>query len=337
MKGLSAAMKPLSVGDAPAALARVTATSAAVALMLTALAACTARHQPPATSAAAATRSTGATPSAPSTAALTTAAQQRAEAAAAHLLAAFVTPPGASRLRTAPKLPKGWQLSGPVSPSESYVVDRSQVWQVTGSPAEVITWEQVHVSRALARNATGTGTLYGTVIEKDIEFDLPPVPGKIDGRSLRVEAVDLGNGQSAIRADAVVYWLPPRPASERVPGTAASVTVTEELGADLASSRPPAPVTITDPALVRRLVDLVNALPRDVTRAVSCPMYYYRMGLTLTFRATAGSLPEAVATTFRGCGAVLLTLSGQPQPQLGPESPFTAQVLKLTGLHWKLS
>jgi hypothetical protein len=324
--------------ETPDAVSRkLAATAAAAVLALTALAACTARHPSTDTSGVAATRSIRATSSASPKATQHTTARQRAEAAATRLLAAFVTPPGASLLHKAPTLPKGWLLSGPVAPSEAYVVDRSQLWQVAGSPADVITWEQVHVSRALARNGTGTGSQWSTVVEKDIQFDQPPVPGQFDERFLRVEAITAGPGQTAIRADAVVYWLPPRPSGERVPGTAASVTIAERFGADLAASRPPAPVTITDPALVRRLVDLVNTLPRDVTRAVSCPMYYYRMGLTLTFHAAAASPPVAVATTFRGCGAVLLTLAGQTQPQLGPESPFTAQVLKLAGLHWNLS
>jgi hypothetical protein len=262
--------------------------------------------------------------------------QRQADAAATRLLAAFAVPPGASRLHKMPALPAGWQLAGPVAPSTSYVADKPQLWQFTGSAAEVIAWEKSHVSRAFARNGTGAGSQRGTVIEDDAEFDLPAVPGEISERFLYVEAMNVGHGQTAIRADGIVYWLPPRPASERVPGTAASVTVSEQFGADLAGHSP-VQVTINDQVRVPRLVALVNALPRYLVRSVSCPLYYFRMGLTLTFRATQGGPPMAVASTFRGCGAVHLTLNGRVQPQLGPDAPFTAEVLKLTGLRWKSS
>src|SRR5262249_26545098 len=67
-------------------------------------------------------------------------------------------------------------------------------------------------------------------------------------------------GQTAIRADAQVSWQPPRPAAERVPTAARVVTTAELRSLDPHARRPPAPVTITGPAVVRRLAALVDSL-----------------------------------------------------------------------------
>ena len=69
-----------------------------------------------------------------------------------------------------------------------------------------------------------------------------------------------GNGQTSIRVDSQVSWQPLRPAPERVPSAARVVAITQLASLGPHASRPPAPVTITDLAVVRRLAALADSL-----------------------------------------------------------------------------
>ena len=129
----------------------------------------------------------------------------------------------------------------------------------------------------------------------DRTFSLPPVPGVLNARDLVVEVTGAGNGQTAIRVDAQVSWQPPRPASERVPSAARVVTITQLPSLGPHARRPPAPVTITDLAVVRRLAALVDSLQLStIGPAAPCPASLGG-GIRLTFLARAGGPPLAVA------------------------------------------
>lgn len=68
----------------------------------------------------------------------------------------------------------------------------------------------------------------------DLVVDLPTVPAVptsrvpavLTSRDLFVQVVSAGHGKTAIRAESQVIWLPAKPAAERVPSAAESVTVT---------------------------------------------------------------------------------------------------------------
>jgi hypothetical protein len=140
----------------------------------------------------------------------------------------------------------------------------------------------------------------------------------------------VGAGVSVIKADAMVSWQPPRPASEVIPDSVTVVTI--------AVSGPwqgnPAPVTITSGPVVRRLAALVNALPVSTLNPdVPCPSG--PAGFILTFRAAVGGPAVAVADGPTGCGAMLLTLSGRREPDLQPPGSYTATVLRIAGLPWQ--
>jgi hypothetical protein len=89
--------------------------------------------------------------------------------------------------------------------------------------------------------------------------------------------------------------------------------------------------------VVRRLAALVNGLPLStVANDIPCPM---GPGFTLTFRVTAGGPPVAVADGPGACGQVTFRLNGKGEPALLPSDAtgYRATVLKIAGLHWKLS
>jgi hypothetical protein len=276
---------------------------------------------------AAAHTTTGALTAASPTAASPTAAsltpRERAVADAAAILTAFVVSPGAQRLQKAPDVLK--------APSSTLIsttlVDDVSFWRVRGRAQAVLAWEQAHLP---CRFTPGDAD-FGPPLW-DRTFSLSPIPGVLNARDLVVEVVGVGKGQTAIRVDAQVSWQPPRPASERVPSAACVVTITQLPSLDPHARRPPAPVTITDLAVVRRLAALVDNLQLStIGPAASCPAPLDG-GIRLTFLARAGGLPLAVAQGPAACGTVQFSVGGKQQPALQITDSFIPQVLKLADL-----
>jgi hypothetical protein len=253
-------------------------------------------------------------------------ARERAVTDAAAILRAFVVPTGARRLQQAPDA-----LKVPVTAfASTTLVDDASFWQVPGQPQAVLAWEQVH----LPSGFTPGDVVWGPPSWART-FSLSPVPGVLDARDLVVEVAGVGNDQTAIRVDARVSWQPPRPALERVPPAARVATIIQLPSWGPHARRPPAPVTITDVAVVRQLAALVDSLQLfTVVPGVFCPAALG--GIRLTFLAGTGGQPLAVAQGPGGCGNVQFSIGGKPQPALQITDSFIPQVLKLAGLHWKV-
>ena len=171
--------------------------------------------------------------------------KQRAEADAAAILAGFVVPPGARKL---PGPPPGQanelrDITG--SSASPDWIDKTGFWQVKGDPQQVLAWTASHVGRSHTTGGLTTNLPVSgrpeTVWERD--YALPPVPAVEDTRELTVEVADADNGQTAIRVDAQVTWLPARQASETVPAAATAITLSVIPNGNL-HKKPPQPVTI---------------------------------------------------------------------------------------------
>ena len=266
----------------------------------------------------------------PVTAASRTAAsptpRQRAGADATAILRAFVVPPGAQRLQKAPDA-----LKVPISTVVSTtLMDDVSFWRTPGQPQAVLAWEQAHLPRRFTPGDADFGPP-----SWDRTFSLSPIPGVLNARDLVVEVTGAANGQTAIRVDAQVSWQPARPALERVPSATRVVTIIQLPSLDPHARRPPAPVTITDLAVVRRLAALVDSLQLSTIGNAPCPAPPGG-GIRLTFRAMAGGPPLAVAKGPAACGTVQFSVGGKPQPMLQITDSFIPQVLKLAGLPWKV-
>jgi hypothetical protein len=129
----------------------------------------------------------------------------------------------------------------------------------------------------------------------------------------------------------------PSTAPGKVPATATAVTISMEIGLNQGGRKPPAPVTITDPAKVRALIALINGLGRFPPGQYSCPADFAD-GLTLTFLAGPGARAIAVATVdLSGCDVVGLTIGGRRQPDLaGPGTDSGPRILRAAGLPWRI-
>jgi hypothetical protein len=260
--------------------------------------------------------------------------KQRAVADADAILASFAVPPGALKLSRAPNV-SGGALDYPMQiPGTPDLVDKAGWWLAPGAPRQVLAWEAAHLSHRFSPTATGSSSgPAGTVPVVVNIFSLPAIPGVLDSRELLVQVVADGK-KTAIRVDAQVTWIPARPASEKVPSAAQAVTISQDLGLNQGNAKPPKPVTISDPAKVRRLVALIDGLSLSPPGAYSCPAGFGD-NLTLTFRAGPGMPALAVATVeLSGCPGVDFTIGGKPQPALGAASG--PRILKIAGLPWKI-
>jgi hypothetical protein len=254
-------------------------------------------------------------------------ARERAVVEAAAILRAFVVPAGGQRLQTAPdvlKVPSSTLVS-------TTLVDDASFWRVPGQPQAVLAWEQAHLPRRFTPEDADFGPPTW-----DRTFSLSPIPGVLDARDLVVEVAGVGNGQTAVRVDAQVSWQPPRRASERVPSAARVVRISELSSLDPHAGRPPAPVTITELSVVRRLAALVDSLQLStIGPDAPCPGPLGG-GIRLTFLVRAGGRPLAAAQGPAACGTVQFSVGGKRQPALQITDSFIPHVLKLADLHWKV-
>jgi hypothetical protein len=256
--------------------------------------------------------------------------KQRAEADAAAILASFVPPPRATRLAAAPGA-----LKSPItSLGDAFQANGVTFWTAPGAPKAVLAWETAHLPPGYTRSDADFGPP-----SWDRMFELPPVPGVLPVREMVVEVTGLAGGTTGIRVDANVGWQPVRTAAQRVPATAAAVTITV-LGESRPVKHPPGPATITDPAKVAALAALVNGLPVSPYNgnvAISCPATLGLVSLRLTFRAAPHGPRIASLTTGLSCGIAAFKAPGAASLNLTESPPIAAKVLTVAGLDWKLS
>ena len=282
-------------------------------------------------------------------AAKTRSPRQRAEADAAAILARFAVPPGARKLPGAPSGQANQLKTIAGSSALPNWIDKAGFWQVKGDPQQILAWTASHVGRS--HTSLGPITYLPvsgrpeTVWERD--YVLPPVPALEDTRELTVEVADAGHGQTAIRVDAQVTWLPSRTASEKVPASAAAVTLSVIPDGNL-SRKPPPPKTITGSAAVHLITTMVNALPVFPPGPREC-FPGGNAALVLTFRASPrGRILATAAAELEGCQPVLFargatTITNDSSPgvtMLGVPSHGKAlaqAVLKTAGLRWNLA
>jgi hypothetical protein len=280
--------------------------------------------------------------------------QERAKADAAALLAAFVPPPGATRPSSAPTGSGGILKHKAFTVGIADQLDEASFWRVPASAASVLKFEKAHLPRQFTLTGWGSlgdtfgkppkpghpipgpsqphpiGSTYGAWYD---QWDLPGVPGVIDLRELTVEVTDPSNSVTYVRVDANVAWVPPRPASEKVPATVKVVTITASPNMNHPKGTP-APVTVTSTAKVAKIVALLDGLSTQTSSTVSCPAERGE-GITLSFRARPGG--PVLATAFEpipSCGSIDVTIGRVQQPVFADWGSFTTKVLAIAGAHW---
>jgi hypothetical protein len=222
-----------------------------------------------------------------------------------------------------------------------YYVDKAGLWRVPGAPRHVLAWVAAHLPPRFSPDGGMTVNPSSDQVALWMDtFALPPVSGVLYTRQLTVEVVDAGGGQTDVRVDALVNWLPPRPATEMVPARVGVVTFREIPGSAERGVQPPAPVTISGTATVRELVAAVDELPlAPPDYGESCPADFGAY-LDVSFLTRSGGPALAVLRAdLTGCGLTYFDIGGKEQPTLGTYGgahAIAAELLRLAGLHWDL-
>ena len=205
------------------------------------------------------------------------------------MLAAFVPPPGAKRLSSVPDGSGGILKHKAFTVGVADQLDDVSFWRVPASAESVLAFEKAHLPRQFT--LTRWGSVGDTSGRRQAEASAPHpaaaphrqylrclgrpvglagVPGVIDLRELTVEVTDPSSSVTYVRVDANVAWIPPRPASEKVPAGVKVVTITASPNMNHPKGTP-APVTVTSPAKVAKIVALLDGLSLKTSETISCP------------------------------------------------------------------
>lgn len=169
-----------------------------------------------------------------------------AEAEAARLLSLARVPPGALRLAGPPR-----SLQTPAqSEMATSTVDRDVAWQIGLPFATVRTWFSAHPPRGLSSDGSSSYTNGGQVTEIGDGYS-GPASQAWQSADLVFSIVAAGPHASAIRADAEVVWLDPRPLPSSPGAHPVRVTV---MGGCPSSDQDVTGVTNPGPRLTSRLL-----------------------------------------------------------------------------------
>jgi hypothetical protein len=241
-----------------------------------------------------------------------------------QMLAAFQPPPGAATAAGQPDpLPSGLDRPPMKSAAESQVA--SVGWYETSeSPADVLSWIKAHPPTGSSVSGSGSGS--------GPSFVTFAFPGPLNW--LIVTPQSGADGRTVIRLDASDVWTPSRAQGSTLGYSAASVFVVTmnrinpriALPADETATR-----TSTDPAVVHKVVDLLNALQPPVPGTKNCAA---DIGTNVLV-----TLPGLATVTAQagGCGEVVVTPQGGSPQYYDGAGDLIPKVYSLFGITWSRS
>ena len=253
-----------------------------------------------------------------------TAAENKREAklAAARLLALFVPPPGATRLRREPVGDQGFLRTRSFSIGGQSVY-RHAFWRVDERLASVVAFVKAHPPNGVARlEGSGRDAGEGVPANRSLDFVVQQRPA----RWLEVTMAALSPGSTGIRVDASAGWIIPRSPSENVPDGVREIDI----------RRAHVVTRLTQPATVQTIVRWFDALGIvQGGRGYSCPALLGGRRVTLDFRsasrtllARASLLDLPISTE---CNPIGFSIRGRSQtPLVGLR--FWNRVKRLVGL-----
>lgn len=252
-----------------------------------------------------------------------------ARAVANTLLGQVAPPAGARVVSSDPERPSvnPWLGLPATRPASPLAVDLGRFWRVPGDPKSVIDWISAHPPAGLTKSGQSAGADHGTTRFWGVTFTARSIPGRISQAQLSVGVTAADGGGTALRADAVVVWMIPRPAGERVPAGVRSVLVSVDhygRGAFKAA-------TVTAPGKVARLVAYVNSRQLAQPGAINCPAIgpsTQVVDLRFLGAAGTGSVPLARAVED-GCDGLRFSVRGHRQHALAEGDSVSALLHRL--------
>jgi hypothetical protein len=234
---------------------------------------------------------------------------------AAHELAELSLPSGATATATDPSTDGVLARYPPFGPGQtsSDLVDDHRYWRVPGRPQSVVNWITGHAPAGSSSSGFSVdGLPFSTPQVFYGAFGFASSAGHVENRTLAVEVTSAVGGGSAVRADGEAVWILTRPAWERVPTDARSVTVRATQGPRISSL----PITLTAPAKLAAIARLLDRLPVSQPGVSACPSDD-GVGLELSFRAAANARPVArVDADTEGCEGIGFSVGKRAGPYL---------------------
>ena len=243
---------------------------------------------------------------------------------ARQMLSRLVVPAGSQAAHPSPVPPPlSVSSAGDISP---YTVELHRFVLVREPAAAVQAFLLAHVPAGMswAGDGLAPGTT-NTVTVLWVAYSPRAPAAGLTNAELGTAAMPSAGGDTLLRADASVSWFPPRSAAEQLTATSfrsVTVTATEVILQPRTVTR-----TFTSPAVIGRLVALVNSLPAtpypDVA-AMKC------LGAATVYRL---DFIPGVVIYAGGCGGDAITVNGKDQPRLWDQGVLTAaarQLLHLT-------
>jgi hypothetical protein len=224
------------------------------------------------------------------------ASEMVAKAEAQRLLGELALPERAVRVNSEQGL-----VAPESRPATTQLVDANRYWHLRGEPSTVIAWIEAQSPAGARLSEHGEASGPGGVGRWFGAFSFPvDEPEALSSEELAFEAIPAEGGGTALRADAQVIWIMPRPSSEHIPAGISAITVRASAGV-------PTPVsvsqTISEPAAVQKVITVVEGLKPPGGGTTLCPIHL--PGFELEF-LEAGQ-PEPVVTLItkpEGCGIV---------------------------------
>jgi hypothetical protein len=232
---------------------------------------------------------------------------------AAALLSRLRLPADAIRTASAPSGAVSSLAQAFGAPATPNLVDRHAWWAVPMTPAALLSFIEHHHPAGSKLEQSGLGSTGPQMVG----YGWPARRGALSTRWLVIETAALANGSTALRADAEVVWITPRPAFERIPAQVDRLTVSVARARSVVQGPfiVQGPFTVTAPNRIRRVRSLVNALPLAQPGVSACPV---DLGITirLTFIGRRGRRLAGAVVDPGGCQNVSLTIAGQGEPLL---------------------
>ncbi|MFZ0664545.1 MAG: hypothetical protein WAM97_02235 [Acidimicrobiales bacterium] len=253
-----------------------------------------------------------------------------AERAASELLDEVAVPAGA--VPTA-ALPAGTTDMGgpPQMVAVAQLIDDHRFWVVPGSPDGVLSWMSLHHLAGETLMGRGTEATYDVQQLAFISYFTPMSRSFLSGGVLAGVAQD-GAGQVVLRVDSQVVWEPTRPITSMVPGSAATMVVTDTPQPKAAGGvGTPRSRTSSDASVVDHFIAVVNALPESTSGFINCPAFSGDR-YTVVFESRARATLDTVTFYQDVCfGFSISAASGPPVPLVDPGQALLHAVLQFVG------
>jgi len=234
-------------------------------------------------------------------------------------------------------------------PGVSHLIDDVAWWRAPGAPMAALDYVKAH----LPGRFKPLGESFGAIPSADQPRgpgspSLPPSTyqragysfavqsglAPLEGAEMLVDVARSASGQTYVRVDAQLAWTPARSPAERVPASASVVVITAQPDMNKPHDVP-APVTVTSPAEVRRIVALLDGLTLDGRGLHGC-LAETGKAITLAFLGhVGGPVLAAAGEPVPSCGDVGFTIGGRKQSALSDSGPFTQKVLAIVGVRWR--